>query len=388
MTQPKHQIPYEIKRFLRAGAVDADGHVAEPSDLWEKYLEDKYKPRALRIGIDSDGLEYLESDGKPVPFTAKGIISRVHAMGSDQHAPRTYMGSAPYGSMDPHERLDLMDKENLAKAVLYPTIMLNWEHTTPDPEISLAYCRAYNRWIADFCRVGNGRMIAAAQLTLLDVEGSVKEMERAVKDGCRGAFVTLGALTEKPHAHPDHDALFAKAQELDIPFAIHVAVDLAKYHLTRYNWNSWDWKNIFYTMSVVNLGTIEALAGFFHYGVFEKFPQLRFGVLEAGAGWLGSFLDRLDALKKTTLGAMSPLKLKPSEYFKRQCFISGDPDEGAMAYTIKYLGPEIFAWATDYPHPDHTESWAPELEELLERLDERSARLVMGENIRRIYKLN
>ncbi len=202
MNQAKHLIPYEIKRFPRAGAIDADGHVAEPSDLWENYLEDKYKSRALRIRTDSDGLEYLESDGKPVPFTAKGIISRVHAMGSDQSAPRTYMGSAPYGSMDPHERLDLMDKENLEKAVLYPTVMLNWEHTTPDPEVSLAYCRAYNRWIADFCRVGNGRMIAAAQLTLLDIEGSVEEMERAVKDGCRGAFVTLGALTEKPHAHP------------------------------------------------------------------------------------------------------------------------------------------------------------------------------------------
>jgi|HubBroStandDraft_2_1064218.scaffolds.fasta_scaffold812125_2 hypothetical protein len=54
-------------------------------------------------------------------------------MGSDQFAQRTYMGSAPYGSMYPHERLDLMDKENLEKAILYPTIMLNWEHTTPDP---------------------------------------------------------------------------------------------------------------------------------------------------------------------------------------------------------------------------------------------------------------
>jgi predicted TIM-barrel fold metal-dependent hydrolase len=163
---------------------------------------------------------------------------------------------------------------------------------------------------------------------------------------------------------------------------------MRQYHLSRYNWNSWDFRDILYTMSVINLGMIEAVAGFFHYGVFEKFPKLRFGVLEAGAGWLGSFLDRLDALKKSALGAMVPLRLKPSEYFKRQCFISGDPDEGAMAYAIKYLGPEIFAWATDYPHPDHTESWVPELEELLERLDERSARLVMGENIRRIYKLN
>jgi len=388
MSQTKHAIPYEVKRFPRAGAIDADGHVAEPADLWEKYLEDKYKPRAMRIRTDTNGLEYLESDGNVVPFVSKGIISRVHAMGSDVYGPRTYMGSAPYGSMDPDERLDMMDKENLEKAVLYPTIMLNWEYITPDPEISLAYCRAYNRWIADFCRVGDCRMVAVAQLTLLDVQGSVKEMERAVKDGCRGVFLTLGAPTQKPHAHPDHDPLFAKAQELDIPLTIHVSVDQAKYHLARYNWDSYKPQNMFYTLSLVNLGTMEVLGGFFNYGVFEKFPKFRLGVLEAEAGWIGSFLDRFDALKKTHLGAMVPLKLKPSEYFKRQCFISGDPDEHAMAYAIKYLGPEIFAWATDYPHPDHTASWVPELEELLELLDERSAKLVMGENIRRIYKLN
>jgi uncharacterized protein len=390
MSQIKHGMPYELKRFPRAGAVDADGHVTEPAEVWEKYLENKYKPRALRILTDSDGLEYLESDGQPVPFVAKGIISRVHAMGSDPMAPRTYMGSAPYGAMDPYERLDMMDKENLENVILYPTIMLNWEYITPDPEISLAYCRAYNRWIADFCRVGNGRMVAVAQLTLLDIEGSVKEMERAEKDGCRGAFVTLGAPTEKPHAHPDHDPLFAKAQELDIPLTLHVSVDQARYHLARYNWDSYAPKNMFYTLASVPLGTIEAFLGFFHYGVFEKFPNFRLGILEAGAGWLGAFLDRLDALAKADLWrrVRSASKLKPSEYFKRQGFISGDPDEGAMAYAIKYLGPEIFAWATDYPHPDHTASWVPELEELLEHLDERSARLVMGENIKRIYKLN
>jgi hypothetical protein len=45
--------------------------------------------------------------------------------------------------------------------------------------VSTTKGRAYNRWIADFCRVGNDQMIGAAQLTLLDIDGSVKEMERA-----------------------------------------------------------------------------------------------------------------------------------------------------------------------------------------------------------------
>jgi uncharacterized protein len=43
-----------------AGAVDADGHILEPSDLWETYLEPQYRDRALRIVRDDAGLEALE----------------------------------------------------------------------------------------------------------------------------------------------------------------------------------------------------------------------------------------------------------------------------------------------------------------------------------------
>ena len=56
---------YEIKKFPYDGTVDADGHILEPADLWETYLEDKYKDRALRIKVDNNGFEYLEINGKP-----------------------------------------------------------------------------------------------------------------------------------------------------------------------------------------------------------------------------------------------------------------------------------------------------------------------------------
>ena len=56
---------YEIKRFPYEGTVDADGHILEPPDLWETYLEEKYRARALRIQVDNDGYEYLEINGQP-----------------------------------------------------------------------------------------------------------------------------------------------------------------------------------------------------------------------------------------------------------------------------------------------------------------------------------
>ena len=73
MTEPSANtprgMPYEIKRLPFGGAVDADGHVCEPANLWEDYLEARYKPRAIRVKRDKDGWEYVEADGRIVPLT-------------------------------------------------------------------------------------------------------------------------------------------------------------------------------------------------------------------------------------------------------------------------------------------------------------------------------
>ena len=92
--------------------------------------------------------------------------------------------------MDMKERLKLLDKDGIDKAILYPTIGLLWEAEVEDPELTNAYCRAYNRWIADFCRDSGGRLIPIAHLSLLDIPAAIAELERAVKDGCSGAFVS------------------------------------------------------------------------------------------------------------------------------------------------------------------------------------------------------
>ena len=57
----------------------------------------------------------------------------------------------PFGGNDPKERLQLLDYEGLRKAFIYPTISLEWESEVTDLELATAYCRAYNRWVVDFC---------------------------------------------------------------------------------------------------------------------------------------------------------------------------------------------------------------------------------------------
>ena len=60
-----------------------------------------------------------------------------------------------------------------------------------------------------------------AMLTLLDPSGSAEELERAVKDGCHGCWVNPFNHNKVIHGHSDHDVLFEKCVELDVPLAIH-----------------------------------------------------------------------------------------------------------------------------------------------------------------------
>lgn len=379
---------YEIKRFPHDGTIDADGHLLEPDWLWERYLEPAYRDRAMGIGVDADGLEYLRIDGRPSERTVKGVISLMGAMGEDDPRPspeRRYMDHIPYGAGDPAQRVDLLEREHLDGVLLYGTVELLWECEVTDPELTIAYCRAYNRWIADFCRDSGGRLNAVAHLSLLDPEGSAAELRRAVADGCVGAWLAPFTHTRRAHGHPDHDVLWRTAAELGVPVAIHPTYEPA--WCTPVRFDGFGRATEFHYNVMLRQGSQQALLSFFDHGTLERFPDLRVGVLESGMGWVGSFLDRADAVYETISGRGVPISAPPSELFARQCFISGDPDETAAPLIMDHVGAQCFMWATDYPHPDHPGTWVDALSRLVEPLGDDTRAAFLGDNVRRIYGL-
>jgi predicted TIM-barrel fold metal-dependent hydrolase len=379
---------YEVVRFPYDGTIDADGHVLEPPTLWEDYLEEKYRTRALRIRVDDAGLEYLEIDGKPSVRTRDGSLGLLGAMGDTAARPapeRRYADAMPFGAGDARERVELLERENLVKSVLYPTIGLLWECELEDPELTLAYQRAYNRWIADFCRDSGERLVPIAHVTLLDPAGSADELERAVADGCKGAFVAPFTHSRKAHGHPDHDALFARAAALDVPIAIHPTFEPFWAAPVRFR-RIGRAREFFYNV-MLRQGVQQAFLSFIALGTLDRFPTLRLGVLESGSGWIGSFLDRADALAETGTGLVAGLARMPSDYFREQCFISADPDETAAPLVVEHVGADSFIWATDFPHPDHPGTWARALERFVAPLAAEARAKVLGRNVARIYRL-
>src|SRR5437899_5772729 len=60
--------------------IDADGHILEPPDLWEKYLEPRYRSRAVRIRVGADGFEFLEIDGRRAQLTSAALLASLGGM--------------------------------------------------------------------------------------------------------------------------------------------------------------------------------------------------------------------------------------------------------------------------------------------------------------------
>ena len=384
---------HETHRVEFDGAVDADGHILEPPTLWEDYIDPKFRDRALRITIDEHGLEELEIGGRRSTMSKAGFPSTLGAMGApdlpdiQKNPERTYLREAPYGSMHPQERLDLLDAENIDAVILYTTVGLLWEAEVEDPELAQAYTKAYNRWICEFS-AGSKRLVPTAHLSLSDPVAAAAELERAVGEGAKGGYVCPFTHTGKPLGHPDHNPVFAAAQSLGVPLAIHPTFEPQWTKGSRMG----SWENV---KQLRLLASVQASDGvrhqfttLFDYGVFDAFPTLKILVLESGGGWIGYWLDRIDAVYgHTFIGNRVPLKDKPSDYFRERIWISCDPDERTIASLAERFGVERFLWASDFPHADHTPEYIHDLNELVGSFKPADQAKFVGGNARSLFGL-
>ena len=390
MSKPMHHtappLPY-------SGAVDADGHILEPPDLWERYLDPKHRDRALRFALDEDGLEELHIGGERSFMSRKGFPSTLGAMGDPDlksmmfDPERTYLKEAPFGSMDPKERLELLDAEGIDAVVLYTTVGLLWEAELQDTELSQAYCTAYNRWICEFCSVSD-RLVPTAHLSLSDPEAAAQELLRAYSEGARGAYVAPFTHDAKPLGHPDHDPVFAMAEGLGIPFAIHPTFEPQWTKGSRMG--TWDHVKQLRLLASVTAsdGVRQQFTTLFDYGVFDRFPELEVLVLESGGGWIGYWLDRIDAVYgHTFVGQRVPLERKPSDYFRDRVWISCDPDEGTIPALADRFGAGRFLWASDFPPADHTPEYLTDLEELAGLFPDETRSAFLGGNARALFDI-
>ena len=372
--------------------VDADGHVLEPRDVWLRYLEPELRDRAIRIERDAQGVEVLLVDGRP-HLSLRGRLGALGGIGMDSAdlmtvGERSYEDGCPPGGYDPQARLKIMDGEKIDVVLLYPTIGIAWEGLVRDPKLATAYCRAYNRWIVDFCATDKRRLVPIAHICLKDPDGAVVEVERARKAGCAGVYLSPdpasrdGMQFDDPRLAP----FWSKVQDLDMPVAFHV---VARGNETLPGWfspNDGAVGTVVFGFAFLALDVMAAFTAMMTRGLFETYPRLKLAVLEAGSNWITAWLDRLDH-KSEVMRPFSSLKLLPSEYFRRQCVISAEPDESLTGPVVEHLGADYVVWASDYPHLDASFHVVDTIRERISGLSADARRKVLGDNALRFYGL-
>src|SRR5215831_14252148 len=202
--------------------IDSDGHVLEPLDLWENYIDPEFRDRAPRRFIDTDGKERLRIDGKA--FGGRRGLGTLGAIGARDGVvcdDAMAYEEGRKGGFDPHARIPDMDLDGIDAAFLYPSLGL-FAGAIEDPQLAAAASRAYNRWLADYCSPYPDRLFGVAMMPMQSIELAVEEMRYARNElGMSAGFLRPNPYNNRMLGDPDYDIFWAEAQELDFSIGIH-----------------------------------------------------------------------------------------------------------------------------------------------------------------------
>ncbi len=333
--------------------IDADGHVRD---------------------TDEDIRPYL-----PAPYNERPRLSGGTARDGFDNTLGNRLGTR---EVDTEVWLDALERGRLDVAVLFPTGSLGagWLR---EPDFAAARMAAYNDWLFATYMQADSRFKGMALLPVQDPPQAARELRRAVEEmGMVG-----GMLPEGPYlfGKPEFDVVYAEAQRLGAPLAIHGSGRLV---------GSYD------EFLFDNLAQIHSLGHAFLQmkqfvsivlsGVPEKFPELKLAFLEAGCGWTTYMLDRMDERYHLRGRVDAPILTRaPSEYLADgNIFISCEAEERLLPETLRILGDDVIMYASDFPHWDA--EFPGNIQHLLARddLTESQRAKVAGLNAKRLYNLD
>jgi uncharacterized protein len=382
---------------------DGDSHVVEPPELWTRYLEPEYRALGKSALWREEGKlgSYLKVNGKVFRDKMNSNIPR-HAIwkpgmkwedvgGLDpnvRHAPAA-------GASNAEARLRDMNAMGIDQALLYPTWFAEGFHLIEDPDVAYALARAYNDWIADFCKAAPERLFAASMVPLQNMDYAVEELRRTAKIPCfKAAFIRPMFLEGHYFTHPSYDPLWAELENLGTTLAVHPTAGL---------WNpEWTSHGPFFEKVKGRLnhraftlagggGPAAGGGGDITFGftaspplghpiaqiiapwldnhmfvastligftVMQRYPNLKMVVAHGKASWMQEVLEKMEASTRTIpLLHMYPVRTDTEEMWEEGKIMLGFDAEERLIQKL----PEEFAakivWGSRYPHQDTTTAY-------------------------------
>ncbi|MBW2497898.1 MAG: amidohydrolase family protein [Deltaproteobacteria bacterium] len=289
------------------------------------------------------------------------------------------------GEWDASARMKEIDDDMSAGEVIFPQMapfgagLMQYRHDV-SPENNLEGCRAYNRWLADFCKTNPARMAGVALVNVDDIEVTVEEIRAAKELGLRGGVLLPSSTAHHPYYHhPRYEPIWAVCEELDMPLQSHSG------------WSP-DYGDVECAtamfISEVDMWAQRPFTALLWSGAFERHPNLKYVLTEAGSGWVVEKLRVLEFKADNPIFKhfTKELSLSPTGYFDRQCFLGASFLGRHEAHFVKQIGVEKFMWGSDYPHLEGT--WPNTMKALTETFHdfaEEDIRAILGLNAAKVY---
>ncbi|MEE9286245.1 MAG: amidohydrolase family protein [Dehalococcoidia bacterium] len=370
---------------------DADGHVSEPQDLWEHYLDAATATRAnaaLRM-VDHPGggvSACLEGDliGEG-NFQGGGGFGKTAADMAQAHWNPADMNP---GGFDPDRRIKDMNEMGISAAVLYASWCL-LANGVRDPELAAAMCRGFNRYLTDFCSSYPDRLFGVAIVPMQSAAFMVDVAAAAALAGHKAVAVRPNMVRGRALHQPYYQRFWATVQDMGLAVGLHPAATTEVQGV--FDLVMRPDPTVSHTLAdalALPMDVMITLAWLMVSGTLDRFPNVRLGFLECSGSWVTMFLERLDKRVRygggPGQGRLPDIKTMPSEIFARQCYVAFESEEAALPRLWDVVGDSMI-WASDYPHFDGEP--ASEAIENIQSVPEAGQRKIMGGNAARLYGL-
>ena len=345
--------PYSQGRLIH----DADAHVFEPPNWITPYIDDR-----ARDAVTS----FLKVQREPAAKFEAKLRERqadptLRARDGDEVLLRK--GFDGIGAFIAEDRPAALDLLGFASQLVFTTAYLGSltiADRGKDPELAYGLARAHNRGMVDFCSVDR-RLLPVCYVPLSDVDRAAPFAAEAIDQGAAALMLASACPRGHSPSHVGLDGLWALAQEAGVPVVFHVGGGEVMNPTYKENglpavpdFTGGDGNFTSVSYMYIATSPMQTMATLIIDGVLDRFPDLRFGVIEQGAAWVPGWMRAMDsaadAFRKNE-ERLQKLSLKPSEFVQRQVRVTPYPHEPA-GWIAENTGPTVCMFSSDYPHTE------------------------------------
>lgn len=382
---------------------DADNHYYEPADCFTRYIEPRHRDRAIALKSVGDEEPKVFVGDRPFTFLSGGFagekVAKAGALRALLHSMKTGVSDegAVQEAMQPayqdrDARIELMDRQGVESAFMFPTFGVCVEHfMKDDPEQMYANVRAFNRWLLeDWGFNYKDRIYAPPLLSLLDLDRAVDELEWVLAQGARIVSLRPGPAFGRSPADPHFDPFWAILNEAKVPVAFHIAEsgynEMMSVHWgeeanpSSHRQSAFQW-SCCYGDRVI----IDTVASLIFGNLFGRFPNLKVVSVENGSLWVSYAMKVMDKMKGMGRNGPWPggyVKGRASDVLKQHVLVSPYHEEDIEAL-IEAVGVSQVLFGSDFPHPEGLAE-PKEFAAAIPNLSPEELRMVMRENARQL----